>query len=116
MLYLASQHYLTQQEMRRAPPEPARPVLFGEKEGKIALANRKKDPLYLFSALQRQLGYPVVPRPRRPDETAQILPQVLRRLENMEARVKLLEDEQRGGIDLSKFFGGKMPEGWKDEG
>ena len=115
MLYLASRHYLTQQELRRAAPEPPRPVLFGEQEGKIALANRKKDPLYLFSALQRQMGYPVVPRPQRPDETAQLLPLVLRRLENVEARIKLLEDEQRGGIDLSKFFGGKMPE-MRDEG
>src|SRR5262249_54783301 len=32
MLYLRSQHYLTQQELRRAPPEPARPILFGEQE------------------------------------------------------------------------------------
>ena len=47
---------------------PKFPTLFGEKEGKIARANRGRDPLYLFSALQRQLGYPEVPRPRRPDE------------------------------------------------
>lgn len=110
MLYLRSQHYVTQQELRRAPPEELPPVLFGEQEGKIALANRRKDPLYLFSALQRQLGYPVVPRPQKPDESAQLLPQILRRLENMEARVKLVEDEQRGGaIDLSKFYGVRPP-------
>jgi hypothetical protein len=35
--------------------------------------------MYLFSALQRQLGYPEVPRPRRPDE--------------LEARVLLLEQK-----------------------
>lgn len=110
LLYIRSQHYVTQQEMRRAPPEPLPPVLFGEQEGKIALANRRKDPLYLFSALQRQMGYPVVPRQKPPDESAQLLPQILRRLENMEARVKLVEDEQRGGsIDLTKFYGVRPP-------
>ena len=35
------------------------PPLFAEKEGKIAKANRGRDPL-LFAALQRQLGYPEV--------------------------------------------------------
>ena len=45
---------------------PSIPTLFGEKEGKIARANRGRDPLYLFSALQRQLGYPEVPRPAGP--------------------------------------------------
>ena len=39
-------------------------VLFGEREGRIALANRRKDPLYLFASLHRQLGYPEVPRPQ----------------------------------------------------
>ena len=43
---------------RRTVAPPEKPMLFGEKEGKIAWANRKKDPLYLFAALQRHLGYP----------------------------------------------------------
>ena len=57
-------------ERRRLNPDfiPKFPILFGEKEGKIARANRGRDPMYLFAALQRQLGYPEVPRPRRPDE------------------------------------------------
>ena len=50
------------------PARPARDstaiVLFGEREGRIALANRRKDPLYLFASLHRQLGYPEVPRPK----------------------------------------------------
>ena len=44
-------------------------MLFGEKEGRIAMANRRKDPLYLFSALQRHLGYPSVPRPIKDEAT-----------------------------------------------
>jgi hypothetical protein len=83
--------------------------LFGEKEGRIAHANRRKDPLLLFAALQRQLGYPVVPRLQPVGETIDLLPQIARRLERMEARVKLLEEEQKGGIDLSKFYGEKPP-------
>jgi hypothetical protein len=46
----------------RVAPEPDRAILFGEKEGRIARANRGKDPLFFFAALQRQLGYPTVPR------------------------------------------------------
>ena len=42
---------------------PNRVILFGDKEGRIARANRGKDPLFFFAALQRQLGYPIIPRP-----------------------------------------------------
>jgi hypothetical protein len=80
------------------------PVLFGEREGRIALANRRKDPLFLFSSLQRQLGYPEVPRQKPADRERDLLPQLARRLEQMEARLKILEEEQRGGIDLSRFY------------
>jgi hypothetical protein len=84
--------------------------LFGEREGRIALANRRKDPLYLFASLHRQLGYPEVPRPERPDEKESLLPQLARRLELLEKRIKLVEDEQRGGFDLSKFYGPQPPD------
>jgi hypothetical protein len=79
-------------------------VLFGEREGRIALANRRKDPLFLFSSLQRQLGYPAVPRPKPADKEQALLPQLARRLEQLEMRLKILEEEQRGGIDLSQFY------------
>ncbi|MDA7950992.1 MAG: hypothetical protein MPJ24_05830 [Pirellulaceae bacterium] len=80
--------------------------LFGEREGKIAKACRQKDPLHLFSALQRQLAYPTVPRPKPVDNKAEIITQLLRRLDRVEARVKLLEEEgQTGMIDLAKFYG-----------
>lgn len=82
---------------------PERPILFGEKEGRIAMAHRRKDPLLLFAALQRHLGYPSVPRPPKADEQKQQLPLMLRRLDRLEARLKLVEEEQRGGIDLSRF-------------
>lgn len=80
------------------------PVLFGEREGRIALANRHKDPLFLFSSLQRQLGYPAVPRQKPADKEQALLPQLARRLEQMETRLKILEEEQRGGLDLSQFY------------
>ena len=59
MIYVRSEHY--QQDNQQ--DASSKLALFGEKEGRIALANRKKDPLLLFAALQRQLGYPQVPRP-----------------------------------------------------
>jgi hypothetical protein len=89
-------------------------VLFGSREGKISLANRRKDPLMLFAALQRQLGYPVVPRQKPVDETVDLVPQLLRRLERLEGRLKLVEDEQRGGIDISEFYQPPPPEAGDD--
>jgi hypothetical protein len=82
-----------------------KPILFGEKEGKIALANRRKDPLYLFAALQRHLGYPSVPRPKPEDTTNRyIIPQMQRKMERLETRIKLLEEELRGGINISQYY------------
>lgn len=87
-----------------APAHGDHVSLFGEQEGRIALANRKKDPLYLFAAFHRQLGYPEVPRPAPPDEEKTLLPQLARRLEQLEKRISLVEEEQRGGFDLTKFY------------
>lgn len=98
MIFVRSRYY----EMLKG--ETGKPTLFGEKEGKIALANRRKDPLYLFSALSRHLGYPSVPRPRKEESVVQNYYAMLRRLELLERRVKLLEEEHRGGIDLSQFY------------
>ena len=78
--------------------------MFGSKEGRIAFANRRKDPLFLFAALQRQLGYPEVPRVKAIDETMQLLPSLLRRVEYLEKRLKLMEDEGKEGIDLTQFY------------
>jgi hypothetical protein len=106
LLYMRSEHYAKRRAAQHGGPvAPEKPVLFGEKEGKIALANRGKEPLYLFAALQRHLGYPEVPRPKPQDDTVEILPLVLRRLERIEARLKIMEEEQRGGLDITKFYG-----------
>ena len=95
----------------RPAPEPDRPILFGEKEGRIARANRGKDPLFFFAALQRQLGYPVIPRIKNPVPSAESPALLARRLERLEMRVKLLEEENRGGIDLSRFDPKQFPVG-----
>jgi hypothetical protein len=81
------------------------PILFGEREGKIAFANRRKEPLFLFAAMQRHLGYPAVPKREVHDSSLEMIPQMHRRLERLEMRVKFMEDEQRQGIDLTKFYG-----------
>lgn len=112
LVYVASEYYLEQQRKRQAPQaELPTQVLFGVKEGRIALANRRKDPLLFFEALQRQLGYPKVPKPERRQESPQeLLTKLARRLDRIEARIKLLEEEQReSGIDLTKFYQGRTP-------
>lgn len=85
------------------------PVLFGMQEGKIAQANRLKETLFLFAAMQRHLGYPGVPRQEPIDTLPSLIPQMQRRLERLESRLKFLEDEGRGGIDITKFYSGKAP-------
>jgi len=87
----------------RLEPAADRPILFGEKEGRIARANRGKDPQFFFAALQRQLGYPAVPRVKAAAPSHESPALLARRLERLEMRVKLLEEEGRGGIDLSRF-------------
>lgn len=107
LIYVRSANYRRPPEI--ASPEagePEKPKLFGEKEGRIAAAHRRKDPLLLFAALQRHLGYPTVPRPQRVDEQKHVLPLLVRRMERLESRLKLVEEEQRGGIDLSRFMPG----------
>ncbi len=78
--------------------------LFGRQEGRIAWANRGKDALLLFAALHRQLGYPEAPRPKPEDPEQRLLPQMARRVEQLESRLKLVEEEQRGGINLERFY------------
>lgn len=99
LIFVRSEHY------RNLRGQPDKPILFGEKEGRIALANRRKDPLFLFSALARHLGYPSVPRPKPPASEGQQLALLQRRLDRLENRVRLAEEELRGGIDLARFYG-----------
>ncbi len=103
LVYLRSELYVLEQ--RRSDPAyvPSLPPLFGEKEGKIARASRKRDPLYLFAALQRQLGYPEVPRSRQRDEAKAKLEMIENKLRELEMRLKLAEAELRGNVDLSQF-------------
>ena len=80
-------------EKRRADPDwhPKFPILFGEKEGKIARAHHGRDPLYLFMALQRQLGYPEVPRPKRIEEADARITVLEQKVQLLENRIKQLE-------------------------
>ena len=105
LLYVRSEHYQEREKAAGRSPAPAdKPMLFGIKEGRIAFAHHRKDPLFLFAALQRHLGYPKVPRPVRIDDSRDLIPQLLRRMERLETRIKLCEEEQRSGIDLTQFY------------
>lgn len=110
LIFVRSELYV-QEEKRRDPDYvPPVPPLFGEKEGKIARANRGRDPLYLFAALQRQLGYPEVPRPRERDDVETKLQVMGDKLKVLEARLRLVEGEVKGNVDLSQF----KPEMFRD--
>src|SRR5229473_6294696 len=101
LVYVRSESYVLEQ--RRDNPEynPPVPPLFGEREGKIARANRGRDPLYLFAALQRQLGYPEVPRIKAKDDPSVVLQHLQTKIKELETRLKLVESEQRGKVDLT---------------
>lgn len=116
LVYLRSELYVTDQRRQaseyQAPLEP----LFGEKEGKIAKANRGRDPLYLFAALQRQLGYPEVPRIKAKDDPSVVLQHLQTKIKELETRLKLVESEQRGKVDLSEFMAKpELPQAPEDE-
>ncbi|OYP37035.1 hypothetical protein [Rhodopirellula sp. MGV] len=104
LVFLASEDYRNRLKAAKKAEEAPVTILFGEKEGRIAFANRRKDPLYLFSALQRHLGYPQVPRPKPLDENNELIPQMARRLERLEARIQLMEEERRQSLDITKFY------------
>jgi hypothetical protein len=106
-LYFRSEQYV--EDKKRNPTisasDPKNAVtLFGLKEGRIARANRGRDPLYMFAALQRQLGYPTVPRSMRRQQEPVIHPVLEQRLNRIEKRLNLIETESKGGLDLSEFY------------
>ena len=103
LVYLRSELYILEQRRQQPGYQPPVPPLFGEKEGKIARANRGRDPLYLFAALQRQLGYPQVPKPVPPDDLGARFLALRARVRELEQRLQLVESELRGQIDLTKF-------------
>ena len=121
LIFVRSSYFV--QERRKTNPEfePKYPTLFGEREGKIARANRGRDPMYLFSALQRQLGYPEVPRPRRPDELEARVLLLEQKIAQLENRIKLAESELNQDVDLSQVIvkpedTAGVPSGWGKKG
>ncbi|MDR1957938.1 MAG: hypothetical protein LBQ54_02655 [Planctomycetaceae bacterium] len=98
MIYVRSEYY------RKKPSEEEIPTLFNEREGRIAHATRKRDPIYLFSALSRHLNYPEVPRQKRVSEEENLVPLLRQRLDLLESRMKLLEEELHGGININRFM------------
>lgn len=106
LMYLHSEDFV--QERRRSTGDPgyapSRTILFGAKEGRIARANRGKDPLYMFAALQRHLGYPAVPRVRPAYGPEREIPILQAKLAQLEKRLHLVESELKGNLDLSPFF------------
>jgi hypothetical protein len=100
LIFLRSDFYVEMQRRQDPQYQPRWAPLFGVKEGKIANANRGRDPLYLFAALQRQLGYPEVPRPIPRDDLGSKVETLQARLREMDMRMKLMESEMRGQLDL----------------
>ena len=98
MIFYRSEFYRTKYADADVVP------LFGEREGRIAFATRQRDPVFLFSALSRHLGYPSVPCQKRATEEENLLPLLQRRIEHLESRLQLMEEELRGGVNLNRYF------------
>jgi hypothetical protein len=105
LIYLRSDQYVFDERRKDSDYQPPVRPLFGEKEGKIAWANRGHDPLFLFAALQRQLGYPEVPRPRPRDDLESKFGVLQAKFREMESRFKLVESEVRGQADMIQLLG-----------
>lgn len=115
LIYVRSEWYLEEQRrVGKLDYQPPAPVLFGRSEGRIAKANRGKDPLYLFAALQRQLGYPAVPRARSSLNQQKLPPFLEIRLQRIEKRIQLMEGEAHGQLDLREFLA--TPPQFTDDG
>ena len=105
LIYLRSELYLQEQCRMDPDYESPLPPLFGEKEGKIAKANRQRDPLYFFAALQRQLNYPEVPRYKRSEDTGVRIEGLHAKIRELEGRLRLLDAEHRGRFEDPKELG-----------
>ncbi len=98
LIYVRSAYY------SRSENEEETTVLFGEQEGRIAWASRHRDPSFLFAALSRHLNYPTVPRIKKATEEENQIPLLKRRIEQLECKLQILEEELHGGINLEKFY------------
>jgi hypothetical protein len=103
LVYARSELYVKDQRRTRPDYEPPVPPIFGEKEGKIAKASYGRDPLFLFAALQRQLNYPEVPRYRKRDDLEATILKLHAKIHELDARIRILEAEQRGTFDPTQF-------------
>ncbi len=112
LVYLRSEQYVADVRRRKPGFEPPVPPLFAAKEGKIAKASKGRDPLFLFAALQRQLGYPEVPRFKTREDLGGRFEALQNKVKELESRLRMLEAEQRGTFDPTQF--GK-PDLFKDD-
>lgn len=104
LIYYRSEQYVAERRKRNPTYEPSYPILFSVQEGRIAKANRGKDPLYMFAALQRQIGHPAAPQSRAKDPGPIIHPALEQRLQRIETRLKILDSEVKGEFDLSEYY------------
>jgi hypothetical protein len=73
--------------------------------------------MYLFAALQRQLGYPEVPRTKRPDELDSRVQLLELKVAQLENRLKIAESDIQHDADLSQVLvkpedTAGVPKGW----
>ncbi len=103
LVYLRSEYYLELERKQDPNYEPPVPPLFQTKEGRIAKANLGRDPFFLFAALQRQLNYPEVPRSMEKESPKDEMGSIRQRVNDLEMRIKLVEAEVKGNVDLAHF-------------
>jgi hypothetical protein len=106
LIFYRSEHFVNDRRRRTGNPDyvPSYPIFFGVQEGRIANANRGKDPLFMFAALQRQLGFPSVPRARAKPTEPVFHPALEERLQRIEKRLKMAESELKDEFDLSDYY------------
>jgi hypothetical protein len=104
LIYFHSEQLVEDRRANDPDFVPPYEIIFSGREGRIASANRGTDPHHLFSTLQRQLGYPEVPRLPRVNPADNRVAEMERRIKILENKVTMLEGEIGGSTDLSPFL------------
>ncbi len=104
IIYIRSDLYVKDQRREHPDYEPSVQPLFGDKEGRIAKANRGRDPLYLFWRCSVSSAIPKCPGPSLADDLESKIEALRVKFRELEMRVKVIDAELKGQVDVTQLL------------